>query len=97
MERMGAKGKNFYNDLACRYGYEQEAAKIQELYLAGRRQEAMAEVPIEFIRQTSLVGPEGYVAERIEAFKEAGVTTLSVSPVGSDPMGSFVKLRQMVS
>ena len=94
---MGARGKNFYNELAGRFGYEKEAERIQELYLAGRRQEAMAEVPLEFIRQTSLVGPMGYVAERIEAFREAGVTTLSVSPVGNDPLGSFVKVRQMVS
>ena len=58
----------------------------------------MAEVRrIDFIRQTFLVGPQSYIAERIEAFKEAGVTTLSVSTVGSNPMGSFVKLCNVVS
>ena len=54
---MGAKGKNFYNTLACRYGYEQEAEEIQDLYLAGRKKEAEAKVPDEFLELTSLVGP----------------------------------------
>ncbi len=89
--------KSFHNDLACWYGYEQEAAKIQELDLAKRRQGAVAEVRrIDFIRQTSLVGPQSYILERIEAFKETGVTALSVSAVGSDSMGSFVKLCKVV-
>ena len=80
---MGAKGKNFYNELACRYGFEKEAAEIQELYLAGKKKEAEALVPDELLELTSLCGPEGYVKERVAAFKEAGVTHLQVSPLPS--------------
>ena len=78
---MGAKGRNFYNDLACRYGYEKEAAEIQDLYLAGKKQEAAALVPDEFLELTSLCGPAGWVAERVAAMREAGVTHLQVNPV----------------
>jgi alkanesulfonate monooxygenase SsuD/methylene tetrahydromethanopterin reductase-like flavin-dependent oxidoreductase (luciferase family) len=81
---MGAKGKNFYNELACRYGFEAEAAEIQDLYLSGRKQEAQALVPDELLELTSLCGSEGYVKERVAAFKEAGVTHLQVAPV---PLG----------
>jgi F420-dependent oxidoreductase-like protein len=78
---MGARGSNFYNDLARRYGYEKEAAEIQDLYLAGKRQEAAAAVPAEFLELTSLIGPRAWVAERIAAMAEAGVTHLQVTPV----------------
>ena len=79
---MGAKGKNFYNDVARRYGYEQEADTIQDLYLDGKKQEAAAEVPEELLRSMSLIGPRSYVAERMAAFAEAGVTTLNLTPLG---------------
>jgi len=82
---MGAPGKNFYNDLAVAYGYEKEARLIQELYLSGRKKEAEAAVPDEFCELISLCGPEGYVRERVEAFREAGVTMLNVIPVGPEP------------
>jgi F420-dependent oxidoreductase-like protein len=78
---MGAKGKNFYNELACRYGFEEAARAIQDLYLAGSKHEAEALVPDELLELTSLCGPEGYVKERVAAFKEAGVTHLQVTPV----------------
>ncbi len=78
---MGAKGKNFYNDVVRRYGYEKEAETIQDLYLSGKKAEAEALVPDELLEATSLCGPEGYVAERIAAFGEAGVTHLQVVPV----------------
>jgi len=78
---MGAKDKNFYNQLACRYGFEREALEIQDLYLAGKRREAEALVPDELLERTSLCGPEGYVKERVAAFKEAGVTHLQVTPL----------------
>ncbi len=78
---MGAKGRNFYNDLACRYGYADEAAKIQDLYLDGKKDEAAALVPHELLAGISLVGPESYVGERIAAMSQAGVTTLNVTPV----------------
>ena len=81
---MGAKGKNFYNELAVRYGYEKEAETIQGLYLAGKKREAEAAVPDEFLELTTLCGPRGYVAERIAAFKAAGVTHLQVHPIPQD-------------
>lgn len=82
---MGAPGKNFYNDLAVAYGYGEEARRIQELYLAGRKRDAAAAVPDEFCELMTLCGPEGYVRERVEAFREAGVTMLNVTPVGPEP------------
>jgi F420-dependent oxidoreductase-like protein len=78
---MGAKGRNFYNDLAVRYGYEKEAAIIQDLYLSGKKKEAEAAVPQEFCELTTLCGPKSYVAERVAAFKEAGVTHLDIYPM----------------
>jgi F420-dependent oxidoreductase-like protein len=89
---MGAKGRNFYNDLLKRYGYEAEAEAIQDLYLDGRKDEAAALVPDDLLEATTLCGPEGYVKERLAAFKESGVTTLNVTPVGPDP----VKLVEQV-
>jgi F420-dependent oxidoreductase-like protein len=76
---MGARGKNFYYDLACRFGYEDEAKRIQDAYLSGRKDEAAALVPAELVEKTSLIGPQGYVSERLAAFREAGVTTLNLT------------------
>ncbi|GAA3803015.1 LLM class F420-dependent oxidoreductase [Sphaerisporangium flaviroseum] len=78
---MGAKGKNFYNDLARRYGYEKEAEQIQDLYLEGKKDEAAALVPMELLEKMSLVGSEGFVRDRIAAMKESGVTTINVAPI----------------
>jgi F420-dependent oxidoreductase-like protein len=78
---MGAKGKNFYNDVVRRYGFEAEAEAIQNLYLDGKKKEAEALVPDELLALTSLCGPESYVAERIAAYAEAGVTHLQVTPI----------------
>jgi F420-dependent oxidoreductase-like protein len=78
---MGARGRNFYNDLARRYGYESEADTIQDLYLSGRKEEAAAAVPEDLLRATSLIGAASHVAERVEAFRAAGVGTLRVAPV----------------
>jgi F420-dependent oxidoreductase-like protein len=78
---MGAKGKNFYNDVVRRYGFEKEAETIQDLYLSGKKAEAEAWVPDDLLEASSLCGPEGYVAERIDAFRQAGVTHLQVTPV----------------
>jgi F420-dependent oxidoreductase-like protein len=80
---MGAKGKNFYNDLARRYGYEKEAERIQELYLDGKKEEAAALVPTELLESMALIGSEGFVRDRVAALKESGVTTLNVSPFGT--------------
>jgi F420-dependent oxidoreductase-like protein len=78
---MGARGRNFYNDLAVRYGYEQEAAEIQDAYLNGRKQEAAAMIPQSLLEGTNLVGPKSYVADRVAALRESGVTTLNVAPL----------------
>jgi F420-dependent oxidoreductase-like protein len=83
---MGARDRNFYNDLVKRYGYEAEAEAIQDAYLAGRKDEAAALVPDELLEGMTLCGPEGYVRERLAAFKESGVTILNVNPVGPDPV-----------
>jgi F420-dependent oxidoreductase-like protein len=90
---MGARNKNFYNDLVRRYGYEAEAAEIQELYLSGKRKEAEAAVPDELIDLTNLIGPEGFVRERIAAYREAGVTMLNVAPAGPDPAALVEKVK----
>ena len=82
---MGAKGRNFYHNLATRYGYGDVANRIQELYLSGRKREAIDAVPDELVRAISLIGPRGFIAERLAAFVEAGVTTLLVSPMTKDP------------
>ncbi|ETA94189.1 F420-dependent oxidoreductase [Mycobacterium avium subsp. paratuberculosis 10-4404] len=81
---MGAKGRNFYHNLATRYGFGEVADRIQELYLSGRKQQAIDLVPDELVRRMSLVGPRGYVAERMAAFAESGVTTLLLSPLAAD-------------
>jgi len=94
---MGAKGRNFYNDLMCRYGYEAEAAKIQDLYLEGKKDEAAAIVPKEFLELTNLCGPEGFVRDRLEAFKEAGVSVLNIIPVGDNPTAMIEKLKTWTS
>ncbi len=82
---MGAKGKNFYNELMVRYGFEKEAQTIQDLYLDGKKREAEAAIPDEFLELTTLCGPASYVAERVAAFREAGVTHLQVHPI---PLGA---------
>lgn len=81
---MGAKNRNFYHNLATRYGFGEVANRIQELYLSGRKSEAIAAVPDELVRQISLIGPRGFVAERVAAFAEAGVTTLLATPLSTD-------------
>jgi len=81
---MGARGKNFYNDVFAGLGYAEQARTIQDLYLAGKKQEAAAAIPASFLEETSLVGPEGFVKERIAALRESGVTTLNVSLAGRD-------------
>ena len=93
---MGAKGRNFYNDLVRRYGWEEEAERIQDLYLEGHKEEAMAAIPDELLTATSLIGDAGFVRERVEAYREAGVTTLNISPVGADPVRVIEQLRDII-
>lgn len=75
---MGAREKNFYNDLACRMGYEAEAGAVQEHYLAKRYTEAEAALPQEFLERIALLGTVDQIADRIREYHEAGVTTLNV-------------------
>lgn len=80
---MGAKTKNFHTELMARMGFEEEAHRIQDLFFAGRRDEAIMAVPDEFADEISLVGPRARIAERIEAWRSSPVTTLLVG--GADP------------
>lgn len=92
---MGARERNFYHQLACRYGYEREADTIQELFLAGKKDEAAAAVPADLLRATSLIGPRSHVAERVEAYRAAGVTTLQVTPVAPEHQQRLANLEQL--
>jgi F420-dependent oxidoreductase-like protein len=90
---MGARDRNFYNQLAIRYGYTDAAREIQDLYLDGKKAEAAAVVPREFLELTNLVGPEGYIKDRLAAYKESGVTVLNAIPVDPDPTALLEKLK----
>ena len=92
---MGAKGKNFYNDLCCQYGFPDEASAVQEAYLDGRRDEAIAALPDELIEKSNMCGDEAYVKDRLAAYKEAGVTSLNVTPIGGDPAAILGRLREL--
>ena len=78
---MGSRDKNFYNQLVQRYGFEDAAREIQDLYLDGKKEEAMAAIPDELIDMVSLCGPADLVKDRIAAYRDAGVGTLGVSPI----------------
>ncbi|HEX3787119.1 MAG TPA: LLM class F420-dependent oxidoreductase [Pseudonocardiaceae bacterium] len=96
---MGARGHNFYNDLARRYGYEAEAELIQDLYLAGKKAEAAAAVPHELLERISLIGPEGHVRERIAAMRSAGVSTITITPLAptrAERVKLVERMRQLV-
>ena len=93
---MGAVGRNFYNSLFSRYGWEAEAHQIQSLYLAGHKTEAEAAVPDAYLEASSLIGDESYIKDRLAAYEEAGVTYLNVSPVGPDPLGTIRRLRELI-
>ena len=80
---MGSRDKNFYNALAVRMGFEQEAQQVQDLYLGKQYAEAAAAVPRDFIDQTSLIGPPERIRDRLQAYADSGVTTLTVSPFGA--------------
>jgi len=93
---MGARGRNFYNDLAVAYGFEQEAARIQDLYLDGHRDEAAALVPTAWLDAMCIVGAPGLVAERLDELQKSGVTHVSVDPVGDDPLTTITKVRELI-
>jgi F420-dependent oxidoreductase-like protein len=90
---MGSREKNFYNQLVSRYGFEDEARRVQDLYLEGKRDEAMAALSPELIDTVSLVGSKEQVRERMEAFRAAGVDTLGITPMAFDKQGRLEQLR----
>ncbi len=89
---MGARGKNFYNDLACRYGYEAAAKEIQDLYLDGKKAEATAAVPDELIDEVALVGPRERIADRLGAWEESGITTMIVGAAQPEALRTMAEL-----
>jgi F420-dependent oxidoreductase-like protein len=89
---MGARGKNFYNDLMRRYGYEAEAERIQELYLGGSKRDAAAAVPDAFVDEVALVGPKERLAERLDAWRESGATSLLVSTQQPEALRALAEL-----
>ncbi len=96
---MGARQKNFYNDTFSKYGYEKDAKTIQDLYLAGKKDAAEAAIPQSYIDATSLIGPEGFVRDRLAALKDSGVNALNVGFAGKtreDRIRYCEKLRNLV-
>jgi len=89
---MGARGRNFYFDLACRYGYEEEATRIQDLYLDGRRTDAVAAVPDALVDDVSLIGPRERIRERLAAWEASGVTTLAVTVTDAGTLRTLAEL-----
>lgn len=92
---MGARGKNFYHNLVTRYGYGEVADRIQDLYLSGKKAEAIAAVPDELVRSVSLIGSAGFVKERLAAYAEAGATTVLLQPVTADRRESIRYVEEL--
>jgi len=92
---MGSRDKNFYNALVRRYGFEDAADEVQNLYLDGKKDEAAAALPAELIDQTSLCGPKEHVAERLAVYREAGVGTLICTPLAFDPEDRKRMIREL--
>jgi alkanesulfonate monooxygenase SsuD/methylene tetrahydromethanopterin reductase-like flavin-dependent oxidoreductase (luciferase family) len=90
---MGSREQNFYNRLVSTYGFETQAREIQELYLAGRRSEAMEALPDDLIDAVSIVGPRDVAKEKIRAFRDAGVDTLIVAGMAVDNETRLEQLR----
>jgi F420-dependent oxidoreductase-like protein len=93
---MGARGKNFYNTVFQRQGYEAEAKLVQDLYLDGKKDEAAAALPADFIDRVTLIGPAGHVKERIAALRGVGITHLHVNPVGSDAPKLIAQVKDWI-
>ncbi len=93
---MGSRDKNFYHQLACRLGYEEAADRIQESYLARDYDAAMAAVPFEFMDRTALLGPRDRVRDRLSAYADAGVTTLTLGLYAGSLEERLHTLREMV-
>jgi len=93
---MGAKSKNYYNDLFRRYGWEEEAEKIQDLFLGGQRADAMAAVPDEYVDTANLIGPESHVKERLAVYKSVGVTHLTVNATGANALDDMAAVKAWI-
>jgi F420-dependent oxidoreductase-like protein len=89
---MGARGSNFYNDLVCRYGYEQAALRIQDLYLSGERLAAAREVPDRLIDEVSLIGTAAMIKDRLDAWRDAGASTLNLTPMDANTLRTIPEL-----
>jgi F420-dependent oxidoreductase-like protein len=94
---MGARSRNFYNTVFRRQGYADEAKLVQDLYLDGRKEEAAAALPDEFVDKVTLIGSPSHVQERITALREAGVTHLHVNPVGNEPLKLLAQVKEWIS
>jgi F420-dependent oxidoreductase-like protein len=92
---MGSREKNFYNQLVQRYGFDDAAREVQDLYLDGKYQEAAEALPVELIDAVSLCGAEDRVAERLEAYRAGGVGTLIATPMAMDAEGRSRTLRAL--
>jgi F420-dependent oxidoreductase-like protein len=92
---MGSREKNFYNQLVQRYGFEDAAHEVQDLYLDGKKDEAAAALPAELIDAVSLAGPPDVVRDRLAVYRDAGVGTLQISPMAFDFDGRLAQLRQV--
>jgi hypothetical protein len=92
---MGSRKQNFYNALAGRYGFEDAAKEIQDLYLDGRRDEAAAAVPDELVDTVTICGPADRVRERLAVYRDAGVGTLGITPMAWTRDERIAQLRQI--
>ena len=90
---MGAREKNFYNELFQRYGWVNEAKEIQDLFLSGKKEEAFSKVPDEYVDLATLAGDPGFIRERISVYKEVGVSYLNIDPVGPDPLKTIEQIK----
>ena len=90
---MGSKSTNYYNDLFGRYGWEEEAEKIQDLFLSGQRAEATAAVPDEYLGLANLIGDEAHIRERLEVYRSVGVTHLSIDAQGPNPLDTIAAIK----
>ncbi len=90
---MGARSRNFYNNTFRNYGYDAEATLIQDLFLSGKKDEAAAAIPEDYLKATVMAGDEGFVRDRVRAYVDSGVTQLRIQPAGDDPLSLIEKVK----
>lgn len=93
---MGSRGRNYYNELFRRFGWEDAAAEVQDLFLAGDRAAAQERLPADLVEAATLCGPASYIRERVARLRAAGVTMLNVRPAGADPVATIASLRDLI-